>query len=411
MSGTSKGIVIVGAGHAGARMALCLREEGYAGRLRLVGSEPDAPYERPPLSKEFLLDASYDEARCRVLDIETAAQKGIEFLPSSTVVALDVDARVLRLADDRRLEYDEVVLATGARARPLVIGGVAQHGVLLLRDLNDARRLRDRLAGLARLAVIGGGLIGLEIAAGARTKGVAVTVLEAAPTLLARVAPAEVSEALARLHAAHGVDVRRGARVESLTSDGTAGWIVHDRGEGIVADAVVAGIGASINDELARSSGVECSDLGIHVDEYGRTNAPHVFAVGDAAAFWSRRYGRRLRLETWNHAQEQPAVVAKNMLGHRVAYDPIPWAWTDQYGMNLQFLGEGPVAERYLMRGSIDAGKAVVLGIRGSRVISAWLFNAGGERRWLLRLIDARVEHADERWRDERTPLRDLLPG
>lgn len=410
MSGVGKGIVIVGAGHAGARMALCLREEGYKGRLRLVGAEPDMPYERPPLSKDLLLDAQYDEARCRILSAAAADEKAIECLLSTTAVGLDPDARVLRLADGRHLEYDELVLATGARARPVVIEGQRQPDVMLLRNLDEARRLRDRLAGNARLAVIGGGLIGLEIAASARAKGMAVTVLEVSSTLLARVAPPMVSEALAQLHRAKGVQLRLDACVASLKTDGAAGWLVRDRDEVIAADAVVAGIGAMVNEELARAAGIECSQMGIDVDEYGRTSVPHIYAVGDAAAFWSRRYGRRLRLEAWNHAQEQPAAVAKSMLGQLSAYDPIPWAWTDQYGLNLQFLGEGPVAERYLTRGSIEAGKAVVLGMRGSRVISAWLFDAGGERRWLMRLIDAQAEHDDARWCDLQTPLRSLLP-
>ncbi|WP_026869571.1 NAD(P)/FAD-dependent oxidoreductase [Inquilinus limosus] len=327
------GMVIIGAGEAGARAATALRQEGWDGPVTLVGSEIHPPYERPPLSKAALL-AAEEPAATTVLDRDRAAALGIELVLGTEAVAIDRPARIVTLADGRALPYSRLLLATGARPRRLAVPGHEQ--ALYLRRFDDALALRPLLRPGVRLAVIGGGFIGLELAAAAVARGCGVTVIEAQPRILMRGVPAEIAAVIADRHRAAGVDLRTGIGVGRIDPDGA---VLLADGSRIAADAVIAGIGAVPETALAEAAGLAV-DNGIAVDATLATADPDIFAAGDCAACAHPLYaGRRIRLEAWRNAQDQGSLAARNMLGRGEAIGAVPWFWSDQYELTLQIAG------------------------------------------------------------------------
>jgi 3-phenylpropionate/trans-cinnamate dioxygenase ferredoxin reductase subunit len=323
-------MVIIGAGECGARAALALREAGYDGSVTLIGAEPHLPYERPPLSKDALVAAAPTPKP--VAGAERLAEAGIDFRPSSAATAIDRAARRVRCADGD-IPYARLLLATGARPRALP--GAAGPHIAMLRTLEDAARIRAALGPGRRLAVIGGGFIGLELAASARRLGAEVAVVEALPRLLARGVPAAIAAHLEARHAAEGVNVRCGAPVAEITATGVA---LAD-GSVVPADLVVVGIGAVPITDLAAETGLAI-DNGVAVDATLATSDPDVFAAGDCCSFPLPLYGgRRVRLESWRSAQEQGALAARNMLGAAEPVSAVPWFWSDQYDLTLQVAG------------------------------------------------------------------------
>lgn len=321
-------LIIVGAGHAGGRAALTLREEGYSGRLILIGDEPHLPYERPPLSKG-LLQGSVDLAGCSLCDSARFAELGIEHIAGNPVSQLDPPQHRLQLADGQWLSYAGLLLATGGRARRLP---QEQANVLYLRTHDEALVLKSALRPGARLVIVGGGFIGLEVAATARGLGCEVTVLEAGPRLAGRVLAPVISEALLTLHRQHGVDVRLNVALESIHDD--AVQLVD--GQSLPCDLVVVGIGMQPNIELAVSAGLEVGQ-GIRVDTHLRTSAPDIYAAGDVCEF--RLGGEYQRQETWRNAEAQGRHAALNMLGRDQPFETLPGFWSDQYDWGLQTVG------------------------------------------------------------------------
>ncbi len=337
-SSKSEPLVIIGAGECGTRAALALRELGHAGPVTLLGDEAGLPYERPPLSKEIL--TAENPAPRIIAGADRLSE--VTYRPGIGVEAIDRAARMLLLADGERLAYDRLLIATGARPRPLPLPGADGPNTATLRTWRDAERLRAHLGPGRRLIVIGGGFIGLELAATARQRGTEVTLLEAQSRLLARGVPAAIADLLAERHRAEGVDLRLDARIECVTE---AGVHLLD-GTLLPADLVVIGIGAIPNIELAAAAGLAI-DNGIAVDATLRTSDPHIFAAGDCCAFPLPRLGRRVRLESWRAAQELGALAARNMLGQAVPLALTPWFWSDQYDLTLQVAGlaEGAATE------------------------------------------------------------------
>jgi 3-phenylpropionate/trans-cinnamate dioxygenase ferredoxin reductase subunit len=346
--GPAAGIVVVGAGECGARAAFGLRDLGYAGRIVLVGDEGHHPYERPPLSKGVAGSAEPSI----VYTAEHMRQAGVEYLLGREARSLDTAARTVLLDDGVRLAYDRLLLATGARARALRCRG---HELAhTFRTLADAVELRRRLVPGARVCIVGGGFIGLEMAASAVAAGCRVTVLEAAPRLLSRVVPAGVAEVLAERHRTAGVELCTGVVVESVERDGPAGLTVTTTGHGVVpCDLVLAGVGAAPNVELARRAGLTVED-GILVDPTLATSDPAVYAAGDCARFpHPDGDGSTLRMESWRNAVDQAGAVAGNLLGRAEPYVPVPWFWSDQYELGLQIAGlPGPDRAEVVRRGS-----------------------------------------------------------
>ncbi|ROM56820.1 pyridine nucleotide-disulfide oxidoreductase [Pseudomonas canadensis] len=321
-------LIIVGAGHAGGRAALTLREEGYAGRLILIGDEPHLPYERPPLSKG-VLQGTADLAGCSLCDSARLAELGIEHITGNPVTRLEPQPHRLQLADGQWLSYAGLLLATGGRARRLP---QEQANVLYLRTHDEALALRSALCPGTRLVVVGGGFIGLEVAATARGLGCEVTVLEAGPRLAGRVLPPLISQALLDLHREHGVQVRLNVALESIQADA----VLLVDGQRLPCDLVVVGIGMQPNIELAAAAGLEVGQ-GIRVDACLRTSAPNIYAAGDVCEF--RLDGLYQRQETWRNAEAQGRHAALNLLGRDVPFEALPGFWSDQYDWGLQTVG------------------------------------------------------------------------
>ncbi len=321
-------LIIVGAGHAGGRAALTLREEGYTGRLILIGDEVHLPYERPPLSKG-LLQGTADLAGYSLCDSARLAELGIEHIAGNPVTRLERQPDRLQLADGQWLPYAGLLLATGGRARRLP---QEQANVLYLRTHDEALALRSALRPGTRLVVVGGGFIGLEVAATARGLGCEVTVLEAGPRLAGRVLPPVISQALLDLHREHGVEVRLNVALESIQADA----VLLVEGQRLPCDLVVVGIGMQPNIELAAAAGLEVGQ-GIRVDACLRTSAPNIYAAGDVCEF--RLDGLYQRQETWRNAEAQGRHAALNLLGREVPFEALPGFWSDQFDWGLQTVG------------------------------------------------------------------------
>ena len=360
-------MVIVGAGQGGLQLAESLRAEGWDGPIRLIGDEPHPPYHRPPLSKA-LLAGDTDAARLVIRGPDVFARKSIDLVIGTRVAAIDRAAREVVLADGRRLAYRGLGLATGARARRLALPGADLDGILTLRTLADAEDLKRRLAGARSLAVVGGGFIGLEVAAAARKAGVATTVIEALPRLMARAVSPTVSDWYAALHARHGARVLCATGVEGFLGEAGRVVAVATSAGPVEADLVVVGVGVVANDELARSAGLDC-DRGILVDACSRTSDPAIVALGDCAA---RRLpdGTLRRLESVQNAVEQAKAGAAWLMGREAPFTATPWFWSDQFDVKLQMVGLSAGADTHVLRGSPESGGFSVFHWRDGRLVA-----------------------------------------
>lgn len=330
-------LVIVGAGHAGGRAALTLRSEGYSGRLILIGDESHPPYERPPLSKG-LLQGTVDLAGYSLCDTAQLADLDIEHVAGNPVKRLDPPQHRLQLADGSWLHYTRLLLATGGRSRRLASVPEDLLNVLYLRTHDEALALRASLQPGSRVVIIGGGFIGLEVAATARTLGCTVTLLEAGPRLAGRVLPEQLSSVLQELHRSQGVDVRLNVAIEAVQGVTHVESVQLVDGQWLPCDLVVVGIGMQPNSELAAAAGLEVGQ-GIRVDAQLRTSAPDIFAAGDVCEFRLHPQGVFQRQETWRNAETQGRHAALNLLGGELPFDVIPGFWSDQYDWGLQIVG------------------------------------------------------------------------
>ena len=399
--------VIVGAGQAGAWAAVTLRQSGFEGRILLIGEEIWRPYERPPLSKAVLTQDPepsvlyfHPEARY--------AELGVELMLGMPADAVEPDAHTVRMADGQAIAYDKLLLTTGGQARRLPVSG--SDRALRLRTLEDARAIRERLGNVRSVLCIGAGVIGLEIASSACARGCAVTVLEALPRAMGRAVSPEGAAFIAGLHRAAGVALHFDVVVERLDAASDGGTTVTCRdGRTFAADLVVAGVGMQRNLALADRAGLALEG-GIVVDEWGRTSAPGVFAAGDVTAFRHPLFGRRLRLESWRHAQNHGIAVARAMCGDAPPYDDVPWFWTDQHGVNLQVAGLPADAARTIVRegGPPDAFIAVHLADDGS-VLGVTAANNPREIRAGQALIKSRKVPDIGKLADAGVPLQRLM--
>jgi 3-phenylpropionate/trans-cinnamate dioxygenase ferredoxin reductase subunit len=330
-------VVIIGAGQAAAQLAASLRQDGLAGSICMIGDEPYLPYQRPPLSKKFLRERGSPES----LFLRPASfwrDHEIELVIGTAAGKVDIEQRRVSLRDGREIDYRTLVFATGTRARALPLPGSDLGNVFSLRKTDDVRRLRPALDEARRVAIIGGGYIGLEVAAAMRAEGRDVTVLEAQDRVMARVTGEDVSAFFERTHRQRGVDIRLRAQLVAIEKQ-TNGLNVRDSGATDErADVVLVATGARANDELAALAGLVCDD-GILVNELAAASAPDVYAIGDCARFPSRRYECRLRLECVQHAIDHAKAAAAAIRGEGTPYDPVPWFWSDQYELKFQIAG------------------------------------------------------------------------
>jgi len=379
-------IVIVGASQAGLQVAESLRQDGYDGSLVLIGEETHPPYQRPPLSKA-LLTGETTEDRLVLRGPELLAKKNITLVTGARATAIDRAGRTVRLSDGRSLGYRGIALTTGGRPRTLPIPGAELDGIVTLRTIEDSRRIGAGIAQASAVAVVGGGFIGLEIAAAARKAGKPVVVLEALDRLLARSSAPFVSDFFLALHRAHGVDVRLGTQVTAFTGTGRVDGVTTRDGATLPADLVVVGVGIVPNGELAHDCGIAC-ERGIIVDDCSRTDDPLVVAAGDCTA---RRLGdgSLLRLESVQNAIEQGKSAAAALLGRARPFTAAPWFWSDQYDVRLQMAGLSNGHDKIVVRGATADRRVSVLYFRGDKLLAVDSVNRAPDHIAARRLLDA----------------------
>ena len=382
MSDPAAHVVIVGAGHAGGTAAALLRQYGHAGPITLVGEEPIPPYQRPPLSKAWLKGEA-DADALTLKPLEFYAEHDIDFRPSTRALSINRGAKTVALSDGSTVPYDALILATGARAIALPIPGAELEGVMFLRTAADAELLKATIGSGKRLAVVGGGYIGLEVAASGRALGAEVVVLEREDRLLARVACEALSTFFKAYHEQHGVVFELGANVEAFegAQGGASGHVTGVRlagGRVIACDAVVVGVGAHPNDELARDCGLETA-RGVVVDLDARSSDPSIFAIGDVAHRPMPIYSRMFRMESVPNALEGAKQAANAIVGRPQPPGECPWQWSDQYDLKLQIAGYAFDVDQILLRGDPATAKFAVFHLQGDLVQSVEAINSPPE--------------------------------
>ncbi len=402
-------IVVIGAGQAGGWAARTLRDEGFSGGIVVIGEEPYPPYERPPLSKEVLLGK--EPAESSYLWPEGSFDElGIELRTGVEATAIDRAAKTVALSDGGSIAYDKLLIATGGRVRKLPVEGAELDGVHYLRGIDDSAAIRADLGEGARLVVVGGGWIGLEVAAAARMLGAGVAVVEALDMLCARALTPDMAAYLLDLHRDRGIDVRLGTAIEALTGEGRVTGARLSGGETLPATAVVIGIGIVPNVELAEAAGLDV-DNGIRVDALCRTSDPDIFAAGDVTNHPNDLLGRNIRLESWENAQNQGIAAAKAMLGGETAYCEIPWFWSDQYDVNIQLVGLPTDVEETVTRGERADGSFVEFYMKGGRIDGAAAIDNPRDIRFAKRLMQARKTVDPAALADPSVKLQALLKG
>jgi 3-phenylpropionate/trans-cinnamate dioxygenase ferredoxin reductase component len=396
--------VIVGASLAGATAAQVLREEGFTGRLVLLGAEPNRPYERPPLSKGLLQGTSARED-VFVHPSDWYAWNDVDLRLGTTVTSIDRAAKTVTCDDGQTVGYDRLLLATGSEPRRLRVPGADLDNVVYLRRLEDCDRLRVAFGASSRVAIIGAGWIGLEVAAAARARDLEVTVLETAELPLLRVLGPEVAQVFADLHRAHGVHLLTGVQVAGLTGDG----VELADGTTVPADLVVVGVGIAPVAALAADAGLAVSD-GVDVDEHLRTADPAVFAAGDVANALHPTLGRRLRVEHWENARRQGALAARSMLGQDVVFDRLPYFFSDQYELGMEYVGyvAPGASDRVVFRGDVARYEFIAFWLGGGRVLAAMTVNLWDLVGDLEALIASGREVDPARLSDPAIPLSDI---
>jgi len=402
-------VVIVGAGQAGGEVATALRQQQFHGPILLIGDEPHLPYRRPPLSKTFLSGEASSESLL-IRNAETYAKQRIEFLGPARVRSIDRTARTIELEDGQVIRYAKLVLATGGRPRRLSLPGAEKPNVHYVRTIADVEALREDFLPGRRLVVIGGGYIGLETAAVGIKKGLQVTVLEALPRVLARVAAPELSAFYERAHRGRGVDVRTGVKIQALLGTDRVEAILFEDGSRMEADLVIAGIGLIPNAELAASAGLRVEN-GIVVDAHSRTSDPDILAVGDVAQHENAFLGRSLRLESVPSAQEQARTAALTICDKPDAHAAVPWFWSDQFDLKLQMVGLSEGYDRFVIRGDIASDSFSAFYLRNDTVICAECVNRPQDFAVAKKLVAVRAAALSSALADESLPLKNLVPA
>ncbi len=398
---------IVGASLAGAKAAQELRARGFDGRVLLIGSETEPPYERPPLTKDYLRGEA-ERSAARVHPDGFYEEHGIELETGTTVSALSLAERRLSLADGREIGYDKLLLATGAEPRRPAVPGAELEGVHYLRTLADADVLRERLREGAHAVAVGGGWIGSEFAASARQRGVQVTLIDPVALPGARILGEEVASFYRDVHARHGVELRLGEGVERFERHDGVTRVHTSSGAAIDCDFAVVGIGVVPRVELARDAGLEIDD-GIAVDASLRTSDPNVFAAGDVASALHPFYVRRLRVEHWANALNQGPAAARAMLGEDVVYDRIPYFFSDQYDVGMEYSGYTDGTEQLVIRGDVASSEFVALWLRAGQVVAGMNVNVWDVNQHVQALIRSRKPVDAAALADPERPLASLV--
>ena len=402
------GLVVVGASYAGIQAALSARDSGYAERITVVADDHLLPYQRPPLSKDFLLDKVTQDGLV-LRDDAFFRLKQINLILDTRVHAIDRHARQLSINGSTTLAFDKLFIGIGSHARRLALPGANLDGVCYLRSIRDAIELKERLRNAAEIVVIGGGFIGLEVAASASKLGKKVTIIESASRLLERSVSPVVSQFLLDLHSRHGVDVRLNESVAGIEEhNGRAGFVTTQGGARLRADLVLVGIGGVPNDQLARDAQLNCTD-GIVVDDHGLTSDPDIFAAGDCANHYNAHAQGWLRLESVQNAQDQAKAAGLAIAGKTGPYDSVPRFWSDQYDAKLQTVGLSRNFNRYAIRGSLEDGQFSVFYYRQDKLCAVDSVNRVGDQMAARRLIGSGISPTPDQAADLSFDFKSLL--
>jgi 3-phenylpropionate/trans-cinnamate dioxygenase ferredoxin reductase subunit len=402
-------IAIVGASLAGSSAAATLREEGFDGRVVLIGAEPQPPYDRPPLSKNYLRGMTpFEKTLLRPPDFYR--ERGIEMRLGTTVTRVDAEKRTLSFQDGERLEFDQLLIATGGRNRRFPIPGIDQPGVYDLRTVADADRIREAMKNGGRAVVVGMGFIGAEVAAAMRQSGLEVVAVEPFKTPLYRALGEEIGRVVEGLHRDNGVEMILDDAVTAFEGSGKVERVVTRNGRRIECSLAVFGLGIEPATELAAGTPIRV-DNGIIVDDQCRTNVPGIFAAGDVANHFHPVCARQMRVEHWQNGVKQGAAAARSMLGRGQPYDEVHWFWSDQFDANIQYAGFHTAWDRIVVRGTLASRKFLAFYLTEGRVESVVAINQGRDMRRTFPIIKARVAVDPARLEDPNVDLRTLAPA
>lgn len=408
-SAAKKTFVIVGAGQAGGETAAELRKLGFDGRIIIVGEEPHVPYKRPPLSKAYLAGTVTDEG-LYVMQAANLEKNSIEFRGNVRVEKIDRANKQLTLSDGSSLAYDKLALTTGGRARMLNTPGADRPNVFGLRTIADVKKIREYCTPGQKVVIVGGGFIGLEVAAVAIKLGLKVTVLEGLPRVLARVTVPEVSEFFERVHREAGVDLRTNVQITAFEGSPKVTHVQLGDGSRIETDCVISGIGLIANTELAQDAGLAV-DNGIVVDEFAQTSDPDIVAAGDCTNHPSEFLGRRVRLESVQNAMEQARVAARAMFGKPEPYRMVPWFWSDQYDLKLQMVGISTGADTVVIRGDLKSRSFAAFHLKQGHLIAADTVSRPQDFMLAKKMVASQMVLDPAQLADESIPLKSLLPA
>jgi 3-phenylpropionate/trans-cinnamate dioxygenase ferredoxin reductase subunit len=400
-------IVIAGAGHAAGQAVASLLQDKYAGEIVVIGDEPHVPYQRPPLSKAYLAgELPLDRVYLRPESFYR--ERGVKLELGTRVTAIDRQTRIVHTDEAQTFTYDDLLLATGGRPRRLTIPGSDKAGIHYLRNIADVDAIRTALTPGARLVIVGGGYVGLEVAAVAVKRGIDVTVLEMEDRILKRVTTAAMSDFYERLHRGRGVKITTSARVVGFDGDANVRAVRIEGGAPIPADAVIVGIGIVPNVEIAEAAGLRCEN-GIWVDDHCRTDDPHVFAIGDCTNHPNALLGRRLRLESVPNATDQARVAVTNMLGGDATYAAIPWFWSDQYELKLQMVGFSADGDTAVTRGDPATNQFATFYLKDGVLVAVDAVNSPKEFMACRQLVGRRAKIDPARLADPNVEMKALL--
>ena len=383
-------IVIIGAGHAGVQAAVSLREEGFEGKITLISEENDLPYQKPPLSKGYLQGKQSAEAIIFRSENYYSSNK-IDLKLGVKILQINPNNNSIQTIDGQNIEYSHLILATGASNRKLNIEGAENTEILYLRTLTDAKLIEQKLETAEKIAIIGGGFIGLELAALAQEKGKKVSVIEAQSRLMERVLPAVISEVFQQTHEQNGVEIFLNTFTESIQEKN----IITKCGKKIEADLILAGIGVIPEMSLAASAGIKCEN-GFLVNEFQQTSIPNIYAIGDCANHFNIFAQKNIRLESVQNAVDQAKVAANHILGKSEPYNAVPWFWTFQYNLKLQMAGISTGFDRYIVRGDVNSGKFSVYYFKNNKLIAVDSLNKAAEHLNARKLLNTQIYPTDE---------------
>ena len=400
-------IVVIGSGQAAIQTVMSLKRNEFTGSIKVIGEEDHLPYQRPPLSKDFLLE-EYKPERVSLKKKEFYEENGVDLILGKRAESIDTILKEITLSDENKIRYDQLIIATGSRVRKLNVPGSDKKGIYYLRDLDDANALKQRLKKNKKMVIVGAGYIGLEVASVAASLGVEVTVIEMANRVMNRTVDPMISSYYQKLHESHGVKIHLDNGLKAFEGGDSVNAVLCSDGLMLEAELVVIGAGVLPNQEIAIEAGLECNN-GIMVNEFGETSTAHVYACGDCTNHPNKGLNTRLRLESVHNAMEQSKTVANTIMGNKEPYDQVPWFWSDQYDHKLQLVGISGEHDETIMRGSESEQKFLLFYLKNSELIAVNAINSSKEFLICRKLVANKVKISSDVIKDQSVNLNDLL--